>query len=176
MKWWLMAGVLVAVAGCATGERAGAPASGAPVSEAPESRASASGGPIDSAGSPSPVVTGAGCNGTPVFLGDGFPEVRGTARDAELWGLLFTPPPPLPRGEEIKIVWRMTGEGPPQIRATLPDGTAAKLVWGPEEHGGSSWRRPGQEWGTGFVFPKRGCWKIELTRTRGSGHVWLPVR
>lgn len=37
--------------------------------------------------SPSPSVTGVGCHGTPVFLTDGFPEVRGTARDAELWGL-----------------------------------------------------------------------------------------
>ncbi|MGW0804879.1 hypothetical protein [Nonomuraea sp. NPDC002799] len=84
--------------------------------------------------------------------------------------------PPLPRGKEVKIVWRMTGEGPLRVTGTLPDGTSAKLVWGPEEHGGSNWERPGQEWGTGFVFPKRGCWKIELTRTRGSGHVWLLVR
>ncbi|GAA3672343.1 hypothetical protein GCM10022224_040750 [Nonomuraea antimicrobica] len=127
-------------------------------------------------GGPSPTGTGVGCNGTPVFLGNGFPEVRGTARDAELWGLLFVGRPPLERGDEVKIVWRMTGEGPLRIRATLPDGTAAKLVWGPEEHGGSTWRRPGQEWGTGFVFPKGGCWKVELVRTRGSGHVWLPVQ
>ncbi|MEV4172279.1 hypothetical protein [Nonomuraea sp. NPDC049709] len=103
--------------------------------------------------------------------------MKGEARDAELWGLLFLrAPPPLPRGEEVKIVWRMTGEGPLRVRATLADGTAAKPAWGPEEHGGSSWRRPGQEWGTGFVFPKRGCWKVELTRTRGSGHVWLSVK
>ncbi|MGP3914499.1 hypothetical protein [Nonomuraea sp. 10N515B] len=120
---------------------------------------------------------GAGCNGTSVFLGQGFPEVRGTSADAELWGLLFAKaPPPLPHGEEIKIVWRMTGEGPLQVKATLPDGTQARLAWGPQQHGGSTWRRPGQEWGTGFVFPKRGCWKIELTRTRGSGHAWIPVR
>ncbi|MGP3954444.1 hypothetical protein ACTWPT_00495 [Nonomuraea sp. 3N208] len=123
-----------------------------------------------------PVVAGAGCNGTAVFLGQGFPEVQGTARDAELWGLLFAKGPPLPRGQEVKIVWRMTGQGPLQIKAELPDGTRARLAWGPEEHGGSTWQRPGEEWGTGFVFPKRGCWKIELTRTRGSGHVWLPVR
>ncbi|WP_345575567.1 hypothetical protein [Nonomuraea rosea] len=109
-------------------------------------------------------------------LGQGFPEVQGIGRDAEVWGLLFAKKPPLSRGKEIKIVWRMTGEGPLSVKATLPDGTAAKLAWGPEQHGGSSWQRPGEEWGTGFVFPKRGCWKVELTRTRGSGHVWLPVR
>jgi hypothetical protein len=103
--------------------------------------------------------------------------MRGTAEGVELWGLLFPrePLPPSP-GEEIKIVWRMTGEGPLQVRATLADGTEAKLLWGPEEHEGSNWRRPGDEWGTGFVFPKRGCWKIMLTRTRGSGHVSLLVR
>ncbi|MFI7697780.1 hypothetical protein [Nonomuraea sp. NPDC049480] len=112
-----------------------------------------------------------------MYLGNGLAEVRGTAENAELWGLLFAKaPPPLRRAEEVKIVWRMTGEGPLQVKATLPDGTRAKLIWGPERHGGSNWRRPGQEWGTGFVFPKDGCWKIELTRTRGSGHVWLLVR
>lgn len=109
-------------------------------------------------------------------MGAGFPEVQGTARGAELWGLLFIAKPPLARGEQVKIVWRMTGAGPLRVKATLPDGTTAKLLWGPEQHGGSSWRRPGEEWGTGFTFPKPGCWKIELTRTQGSGHVWLPVR
>ncbi|TDC05145.1 hypothetical protein E1267_20555 [Nonomuraea longispora] len=65
--------------------------------------------------------------------------------------------------------------GPLRVAASLPDGTAATLVRGPEEHGGSSRRRPGQEWGTGFVFPEPGCWKVELTRTRGAGHVLLDV-
>ncbi|TMR93693.1 hypothetical protein [Nonomuraea basaltis] len=174
MRWIVVAPLLlgvVAVAGCgaAAGER---PAAGTVPSKAPATNATSAPSP-----SLSPVATGAGCNGTSVLLGDGFPEVQGTAEDAELWGLLFAKaPPPLPRGEEIKIVWRMTGEGPLQVRGVLPDGTRATLIWGPEAHGGSSWKRPGEEWGTGFVFPKRGCWKIELTRTRGSGHVWLPVR
>ncbi|TDD34189.1 hypothetical protein E1286_41130 [Nonomuraea terrae] len=110
-----------------------------------------------------------------MLIGEGFPEVRGTSRDAELWALLFVKEAPLSRGQEVKIVWRMTGEGPLTIKATLPDGTTAKRTWGPEEHAGSTWERPGQEWGTGFVFPKRGCWKIELTRTQGKGHVWLAV-
>lgn len=135
----------------------------------------ATGSDTDAQATARPTRAGAGCKGTPVFLGEGFPEVRGTAEGAELWGLLFVRATPLKRGDEVKIVWRMTGEGPLKVRASLPDGTRAKLIWGPEEHGGSSWRRPGQEWGTGFVFPKAGCWKIELTRTRGSGHVWLPV-
>ncbi|MBF8194152.1 hypothetical protein ITP53_52485 [Nonomuraea sp. K274] len=111
-----------------------------------------------------------------MFRSETFPEMPGTARDAELWGLLFARSLPVRRGQEAKIVWRMTGEGPLRVRATLQDGTRAKPVWGPEEHSGSTWRRPGEEWGTGFVFRKRGCWKIELTRTRGSGHASLLVR
>ncbi|MDA0637089.1 hypothetical protein OUY22_27110 [Nonomuraea sp. MCN248] len=104
---------------------------------------------------------------------DGFREVRGTSRDAELWGLPFAEAP-FEAGAEVKIVWRMTGDGPLKVSATGPGGKRAKLVW-MEEHGGSNWRRPGHEWGTGWVFPTPGCWKVELSRTRGSGHVWLRV-
>ncbi|MGW3342494.1 hypothetical protein ACWDA3_04265 [Nonomuraea rubra] len=164
--------VVVAGGGCAGGVPAGDGAAGT----AGGMRTSPHAAGVEASPSANSRATGAGCNGTSVFEGDGFPEVRGTARDAELWGLLFVRATPLRAGDEVKIVWRMTGEGPLRIRAVHPDGTAAERVWGPEEHGGSSWRRPGQEWGTGFVFPKPGCWKVELSRSRGSGHVWLPVR
>jgi hypothetical protein len=102
-------------------------------------------------------------------------EVHGTARGAELWALPFAPVP-LPVGEEVKIVWRMTGSGPLRITATRSDGTAARRTFGPEEHGGSNWNRPGDEWGTGFVFPGAGCWDLRLVRTSGSGDVWLVAR
>ncbi|SDJ57119.1 hypothetical protein [Nonomuraea jiangxiensis] len=141
-----------------------------------EAPVAARGSAAPSPATPTPMITKAGCDSSQVLTGAGFPEVRGTARDATLWGLLFVGAPPIRRGEQTKIVWRMTGEGPVRVEATLPDGTAAKLLWGPEEHEGSTWRRPGDEWGTGFVFPRAGCWKIQLTRTRGSGHVWLAVR
>jgi len=125
---------------------------------------------------PTPAATREACHGTPLLTyQDGFPEVQGTSRDAEVWGLLFAPVP-FNRGKEVKIVWRMTGEGPLKVTAALPDGTRAKPTFGPEQHGGSSWRRPGEEWGTGFVFPKAGCYRVDLTRTRGSGHLWLPVK
>ncbi|MFI6599978.1 hypothetical protein ACIBHX_27370 [Nonomuraea sp. NPDC050536] len=97
------------------------------------------------------------------------------AEGAELWGLLFANPP-FQHGKEIKLVWRMTGDGPLRASASLPDGTRAGLAWGPEEHDGSSWHKPGQEWGTGFVFPKAGCWRVQLTRTMGSGYVHLRVK
>ncbi|MEU6411436.1 hypothetical protein [Microbispora sp. NPDC046933] len=115
------------------------------------------------------------CGRTAGSTANALPEVRGAGRGAEVWGLMFAPVP-LAAGREVKIVWRMTGEGPLRVTAALPDGTAARLTWGPEAHGGSTWHRPGQEWGTGFVFPKPGCWEITLTRDRGSGTVWLPVR
>lgn len=174
--------VVGVVGGCAGGGGSGegaARASGTARSAGESGTAAPEGSPaaVPSASGATPVVSeGKGCNGTPVFLGEGFPEVRGTAQGAELWGLLFVGQPPLSRKKEIKIVWRMTGEGPLRVRATLPDGSTAKLAWGPEQHGGSNWRRPGQEWGTGFVFPKPGCWKVELTRTSGSGHAWLLVK
>ncbi|TDD08803.1 hypothetical protein E1292_10825 [Nonomuraea deserti] len=193
MMRWLTCGAAVvaavALAGCSTV----APASGSAPSGAASATATAvptgaaSPTPSDVASgvaspAPSGVASGTpgpgrsdGCAEAVAPAGGGFPEVQGTARDAELWGLLFVKKTPLHHGDEIKIVWRMTGEGPLRVKATLPDGAAAKLVWGPEQHDGSTWRRPGQEWGTGFVFPKPGCWKVELTRTRGSGHVWLAV-
>ncbi|MEQ4718840.1 hypothetical protein [Nonomuraea sp. B19D2] len=161
----LMVALLLLVAGCSAGARPPVPVA-----------RSAAPSPGISVISPSPTATQAVCNGTSLILSEGFPELRGTAQDAELWGLLFAPGPPLASREEIKIVWRMTGEGPLRVRATLPDGTPARLAWGPEQHDGSNWHRPGEEWGTGFVFPKRGCWKIELSRTRGSGYVWLSVK
>ncbi|MEV0234202.1 hypothetical protein [Nonomuraea sp. NPDC050786] len=167
----LMVAMLLLVAGCSAGTGAPAPTS----ASAPVARSPVPSSDIPAI-TPSPTATRAVCNETSVILGGGFPEVRGTARNAELWGLLFAPGPPLASGEEIKIVWRMTGEGPLRVRASLADGTPAKLAWGPEEHSGSNWQRPGQEWGTGFVFPRPGCWKIELTRTRGSGYVWLSVK
>ncbi|HZD72327.1 MAG TPA: hypothetical protein VE776_00285 [Actinomycetota bacterium] len=105
----------------------------------------------------------------------GFVEVRGSARNATLWGLVFARVP-LPVGEEVKIVWRMTGSGTLRLAATLSDGTPAGRTFGPQAHAGSNWKRPGQEWGTGFVFPKPGCWDLHLSRTSGVGDVWLLAR
>lgn len=111
----------------------------------------------------------------PAGGGTGLIEVHGTARVAELWGLVFAPVP-VPVGQEVKIVWRMTGDGPLQISVTRSDGTPARRTFGPEEHSGSTWDRPGQEWGTGFVFPKAGCWNFHLARTSEAGDVWLLAR
>ncbi|EFH89771.1 hypothetical protein [Ktedonobacter racemifer] len=104
------------------------------------------------------------------------PEVRGTTPNAELWALLFpTSGLPIKAKQEIKIVWRMTGSGDIHLRAYNPDGKSVNPVWGPEEHGGSSWNRPGAEWGTGFNFPTPGCWNVHVERTNVSGDVWFNV-
>ena len=29
---------------------------------------------------------------------------------------------------------------------------------------GSDWKHPGQEWGSEFIFPKAGCWRILVSR------------
>lgn len=171
MKRMTIGAVLIVAVGCAAGGQVAEPGSAPATVDRVTSQAPA--------GTPTPGTTTStkvGCHGTSVITqGDGFPEVRGISRDAEVWGLLFAPVP-FKRGKDVKIVWRMTGEGPLKVTAALADGTRAKPTFGPEQHGGSTWHRPGEEWGTGFVFPKAGCYRVNLTRTHGSGHLWLPVR
>jgi len=70
----------------------------------------------------------------------------------------------------------MTGTGPLHVTLTAPDGSRQPLVFGPEPHGESNYRRPGDEWGTGFRFNENGCWHIHLSRDDTSGDVWLNVR
>jgi hypothetical protein len=108
----------------------------------------------------------------------GFPEVQGTGRDAQLWGMLMPqhPYPPLLAGEDVKIVWRMTGSGDLRLTATGPDGKPGRLTFGPEPHGGSDYTRPGEEWGAGYHFTKAGCWHLRATRGSAVADVWLSVR
>jgi hypothetical protein len=116
-----------------------------------------------------------GCDQTPIQT-SGFPEVQGIGRDATIYGLLFlTHPGQVRAGEELKIVWRMTGQGDLTVSYFGPDGRPGVLTFGPEAHSGSSFQRPGDEWGTGFSFDAAGCWRIHLERSVGSGDVWLAV-
>jgi hypothetical protein len=80
-------------------------------------------------------------------------------------------------GDEVKIVWRMTGKGPLEVSLIGPNGRPKPLTFGPTAHGlASSYQRPGEEWGTGFRFDASGCWHIRLTRSDNVGDVWLEVR
>ncbi len=92
----------------------------------------------------------------------------------ELWALLFFDK--AQAQQDLKIVWRITGTGSPfTIKAQHTDGTIVKPIWGPEYHGGSSWQRPGDEWGTGFNFPKPGCWTLTVTLGKTIGEIRLEV-
>lgn len=103
----------------------------------------------------------------------GLAEVRATATGIEAWGLLWEMPP-LPRNEEIKMVWRVTGSGEFDIEAAHDDAPTAP-TWGPNDHQESNFERPGDEWGTAFVFASPGCWEITITRGQHSARVWLEV-
>ena len=124
---------------------------------------------------PPPSGDDRACDQTPI-QSSGFPEVQGIGRDATIYGLLFTSHPgPVRAGEDLKIVWRMTGQGGLSVSYFSPDGRPGVLTFGPEAHGGSSYQRPGDEWGTGFSFDAAGCWRIHLERSVGSGDVWLAI-
>jgi hypothetical protein len=93
-----------------------------------------------------------------------------------VWGLVLGPGSiPPQRGDQLKIVWRVTGDGPLRVVFTGPDGKRRPLVFGPERHGESTYHRPGDEWGTGFRFTATGCWHIHVARGGTAGDVWLDV-
>ena len=116
----------------------------------------------------------------------GWPEIRGNTNRGQLWvtgglGPSAIPGPavldglvsqPLP----LKWIWRMTGTGPFRIVAIAPSGMRVNPVWGPARHGGSNWTHPGAEWGTGWFFWERGCWRIHATRGKTHGDVFLQLR
>jgi hypothetical protein len=116
----------------------------------------------------------AGCDASaPAASNAGFPEVRGIAKHAKLWALLFYHPPAA-ANTDLKIVLRMTGTGPLHVKAIGPAGRQVRPQW-VEKHGGSNWNRPGNEWGTGWRLPTAGCWRLHATRKRVTGNVWLMV-
>lgn len=114
---------------------------------------------------------------TPVLESESqLPEVEGVSDSATVFGLLFlTHSLPVRRGDEVKIVWRMTGEGELIVVSTSPTGRRGEITFGPDPHTSSSYNRPGDEWGTQFLFDEPGCWHIHLERTVGQGEVWLSV-
>jgi hypothetical protein len=98
-----------------------------------------------------------------------------SSTDIEVWALIFNTWPlhagdPLrvPVDEEVKIVWRATGDGDVSVDAVGPSGETLTPEWGPEIHGSSNWDRAGDEWGTGWTFPETGCWSLRLQRGDAS--------
>lgn len=112
------------------------------------------------------------------FDGDGpeagLAETRATSDSIEAWGLLWQTPP-LEIDQEIKMVWRATGSGEVRIRAISEEGEVIEPTWGPDLHADSNFDRPGDEYGSAFVFPSPGCWEIEIARGNDTAHVWVRV-
>ncbi|MCW2801528.1 MAG: hypothetical protein JWQ70_3000 [Aeromicrobium sp.] len=105
-------------------------------------------------------------------------EVQGTPTEpgATLYGLMqITPEQRLGVGMVLKFVWRMPGENL-VLHAIGPDGSVRSPTWGPEEHGGSTFHRPGNEWGTGIKFTKPGCWELRMSTDTSHASVWLKVK
>jgi hypothetical protein len=125
-----------------------------------------------------PVATQPACQPSQIHPSkNDFPEIQGTMKsDGELWALLFFGEAHAEQDE--KIVWRITSTGTGKqfdVQAQHEDGTIIRPIWGPEYHGGSNWERPGDEWGTGFNFPKPGCWTLTVTRGATIGEIRLDV-
>jgi hypothetical protein len=85
------------------------------------------------------------------------------------------PDDPLHVNEQVKIVWRMTGAGELRLTSIAPDGGTHPLQWGRDEHLSSAYRRPGQEWGAGYVFDQPGCWRLHAIRGGATADVWLDI-
>ncbi|MFD8495162.1 hypothetical protein [Amycolatopsis sp. NPDC059657] len=111
------------------------------------------------------------CAHPPAFDGN---VIQAQSTGGTVFAVLFTTGA-ITAGVETKIVWRITGTGPARFSATGPDFQAVGPTWGPEGHGGSTLDVPGEEWGTGFAFPTRGCWTIHVARDDVNGSLSLPV-
>jgi hypothetical protein len=122
-----------------------------------------------------PVVTQPGCTPSKTQLSaTGFSEVQLTTKPSgEMWALLFFDKAQAQKDE--KFVWKISGSGALDIQAQYSDGTRIRPVWGPEYHPSSNWDRPGDEWGTGFNFPKAGCWTLMVTKGATVGEFQLNV-
>ena len=106
-------------------------------------------------------------------LDDGV-DVRVPARSGRAWALAFGALPATV-GQDLKVVWRVTGKGPLKVRFRDPSGARHPLEFGPDEHSGSSFEHPGREWGTGFTFDAPGCWTVQVARTGTVATVGIPV-
>jgi hypothetical protein len=110
------------------------------------------------------------------LLGSFLSQVEGTGHDVTLWGLLMFPHAlPARVGDQEKIVWRMTGTGSLTLEAIGPGGTHHRLAWGPAAHLSSSWNKPGDEWGAGYIFTAPGCWDLHAIRGNATADVWIRV-
>jgi hypothetical protein len=128
--------------------------------------------------SPTPATIGAlgaaGCR-PPSPIGAFEGEVYGTAEGGTVWSWFMEAYPPK-AGVEDKTIWRLDGPnvtGTPSFTLIGPAGQAGRLDWGPQEHLGSSWNRPGREFGTGLVVSAAGCWDVRVKLGHLTGDVYI---
>ena len=82
-----------------------------------------------------------------------------------VWALVFSAARPSFRvGSLIKVVWRVEGSGTPTLLVVRPDGDLGDLEFGPDGPRSSSFKRPGDEYGSGFTPDASGCWQLSLRR------------
>jgi hypothetical protein len=124
-----------------------------------------------------PGTPGSMCPVTPVITTNGWNEMHAdTIGDGDVWALLLSGPTSSAHSA-TPIVWRVTGSGAFQVYASGPGNARLLPANGPDPHpGGSNWQRPGNEWGTNFIFPTPGCWQLQATRgTALTASIWLDV-
>jgi hypothetical protein len=170
VRCWRIAGtttilLVTAATACTSGARPRQPAKQIPAATSP------------AAGSGSQALGAPGCHpASPISFQSALPQVEGTGHGATLWGLLmFQHSLPARVGDQEKIVWRMTGAGTLNVTAIGPDGERHRPAWGPAAHESSSWDKPGDEWGAGYVFTTPGCWDLRATRGHAAADVWIRV-
>ncbi|MFF5070879.1 hypothetical protein ACFY2R_06630 [Micromonospora olivasterospora] len=98
--------------------------------------------------------------------GTGLAEVAGTP--GVFWALLFIDGAELRAGRLTKIAFRITGHGDLTLAAEGPDGARVEPADVTGHTGGSTWQRPGDEWGSQWTFPTAGCWTVRAERTDGT--------
>lgn len=112
---------------------------------------------------PTPV-----CVPSPTVLDEasGYPEIEFPASEGTLWALLTDPEGNLHAGSRAHILWKMTdGRGDIRLRAIHESGLQIGPSYGPiSREYRSKWEHEGQEWGSEFVFPLPGCWRILVSR------------
>lgn len=130
------------------------------------------------ADSDDPASVSAGCAAPTQVTADGpfGPEIEGSSEDGlTLFGLIQASEFLIASDAVKKVVWRVSGSGEPTVKLVGPDGEVSGPSWGPEYHPSSNYDRPGNEYGSGLILDKPGCWHIEVTRNSETASVWLLV-
>ncbi|MFC0007004.1 hypothetical protein [Micromonospora siamensis] len=152
------------VAGCDGAAPAAGPGPGRPAGAGPEASAGGRSAPAHPPAA-APTPTCPPDNRLDTLTAGGGGELVGNP--GVFWALLFHTEERLRPGQRLKIALKMTGSGALTARAVGPDGATVEPE-GLDTHGDSDWRRPGDEWGSYWVFPTAGCWTVQAERADGT--------